>query len=223
MTPTERPVGMTVEMVRAILDGSKTETRRPVKRQPGPNVVRWDFIKDGSVWHTREEGHRLLSGRHTPPLGVVGDLVYVRERARVKTVDDRLRELIVRYEADGCRDAIPWPERIKRPTVGHCLANGVFKEGARLWLRIDSVDVERVQSITEEAAQREGFAPTPVHGEWVIKERADGGHWSARKPFAETWQAIYASRPGLAFDDDPWVWAHRFSLVSTTGRAGVSS
>lgn len=204
MTPAERPVGMTVEMVRAILglDGAlKTETRRPVKPLPARTTTLHEVDQFGCAVFT--DGTIIRS-----PLGVVGDLVYVRERARVEGVSKRFGRLMLTYEADDHMGTVPWPDRIKRPKLGNCLANGVYKEGARLWLRINSVDVERLRDISGMAAMREGFGQ-PCDVDYLEIPRG---------LFRETWDSIYGKRPGLLFGDNPWVWVYRFSLVSTTGR-----
>lgn len=74
---------------------------------------------------------------------------------------------------------------------------------SRLTLELLLVRVERLQAITEEDAKAAGFDPAPVHGQWVTRSREEGGHWSARKPFSDAWDARNAAHP---WSSNPYVW-----------------
>jgi hypothetical protein len=164
--------------VRAILAGRKTVTRRPVTPQPAPNAphdggTEWVFnpksglhVPHGTVGHL---GVRDKTGLRCP-FGVAGDRLWVRERARLVEVESgeqfvsgvgeaRVR---LRYETDGSRsDWLPYPPRLSFFRVGHCVPNGVHREGARLFLEVLSVRVERLHDVTEEDARAEGFEADP--------------------------------------------------------------
>lgn len=198
----ELPISAVPSVALAILECRKTEDRRPCKRpvrlgrtQAG-DPLPWVQHSARGIWYGGD------SYGPCSPLGAPGDLLYVRERASVLRILDEDRRLILSYEADGVERVVEWPERIKRPTVGHRLSGGCYREAARIWLRVEDVWVERVQDITEAGALAEGCVyetDTP------------------RREFARLWNSIYAGR-GLGWLSNCWVWACRFSVASTTGR-----
>lgn len=204
----ERPILFNGDMVRAILDGRKTVTRRPVKIDPDSHPDGFDEGLSGwrpFDWHG---GAKVACDEFVKAPYDFGDLLYVRESAFVESVEDMLYGptwVGLRYVADGTSiQPQPLPTRLKVPTVGHKLANGCFKEAARIWLRVTSVSVERVQDITHEDVYREGFSGRDAEG---------GEEWarSVLGAFLDTWERIYG-------DSDGWCWVIRFEVVSTAGR-----
>ena len=130
----ERPILFSGPMVRAILDGRKTQTRRPVKslRHPyghllGPEGVVREFIG-------KTESIRF-------PLGQPGDRLWVRETWTQNTSG------VVWYRADGH----PIADGLWRPSIH------MPRWASRITLEIVRVWVERVQDITEDGAIREGM------------------------------------------------------------------
>jgi len=222
---TSRPILFNGAMVRAILDGRKTQTRRPVKNQAALAG------ETGPVDFNHACYLRNSAGLERAPFGIPSARLYCRETWQPYCDDNGDSGVMYReQESDtGGRDLSghefgPW-----RPSIHMRKAN------ARIWLRVDRVWVERVQDIDEEGAKAEGFDPAPVHGKWVIESREEGGHWSSRQPFADTWHAIYGKPtparltgnpwdPGtpetpspIGWDANPWVWACAFTVLSTTG------
>lgn len=138
----ERPILFSGPMVRAILDGRKTQTRRPVKPQP--------FMATPSMFDVSK-----------CPLGQPGDRLWVREtwRVRGKHTDGYGADQIgfnrshfsIAYQSD-----ITWNDDIYgkiRPSIH------MPRWASRITLEITRVWVERVQDITEEGAIREGMVP----------------------------------------------------------------
>lgn len=226
--PRELPAPFNGAMVRSILDGLKTQTRRPVAWVPmkkglnlafsglelGPYAS--DDPATGMVLRSRDGAGRW-NDRTKPahcPFGKPGDLLYVRERTMVLS----RRGYSVRYEADGATGRITWPDRIKPVSPGRCMPNGCFKEAARLWLRVVAVRVERLQEITEEDARAEG-AEKPrllprganpfASGLGSLPAMEDGTY---RQGLAGTWSSIYTN--GKSWDSNPWVWVVTFERVS---------
>lgn len=176
-------------MVRAILDGRKTQTRR---------VIRWKPYREGdtvnfnspamSLGHyctgAPESGHVLYSRRkggtwsqRTKPIHPryqPGDILYVRETwARISDWTDVDPEVGIPdgyiYKADWMdgAEAPKWRPSIHMP-----------KDAARLFPLVNADRVERLQDITEEDARAEGFSPdTPF--------KNMGYQWSTRENFAE--------------------------------------
>lgn len=196
----ERPILFNAEMVRAILDGRKTQTRRLVKPQP------W-WVADPSVpFSTRDADPK---GIIKSPFGNVGDRLWVRETTciapkRFATPDDTCLtdddgdKRYVSYKADGhseeaMRDyGLKWTPAIHAP-----------RWASRIDLDITAVRVERVLEITEEDAKAEG-APEQrhPHGGSTLP---NSYRWHG---FREIWQSIYGN-----WDANPWVWVYEFRRV----------
>lgn len=208
---TERPIIFSAGMVRAILDGRKTMTRRVVKPQPTSttNLVEWNSAESAFVpwsWHT---GGSSTGGSRTGapfrcPYGAPGDRLWVRERQRVLTVTRNLggqtTAIGVRYEADGTETEVAYPTRLSRPpAIGNCLAYGGYRESSRITFAVESVRVERLHEITEEDARAEG-----IGGD----SEAPG---SRRVGFEALWGAINGPD---SWEANPWVWVIGFSRVT---------
>ena len=145
------------EMVRAILDGRKTCTRRVVK----------GFIPDDALWGYTAftpKGHISCRGVYADGYGEgfyklpyqPGDLLYVRETWDCyPEYEDENAPSIYYYKADGDLRLegyrnIGWLSPIHMP-----------KEAARIWLKVTDVRVERLQEITEDQTEEEGFLFMP--------------------------------------------------------------
>lgn len=176
-----KPILFNTEMVRAILDGRKTMTRRLIKPQPvcyGPNKAfaahDGDFFLSAEKKHLRcrvcghdpeysREGSNIV--HHWKPPYLPGDILYVRETwTELFYVDPEgythFDQSMYYYAADGTPDItlvdgdgfemddqrIKWKPSIHMP-----------KELARIFLRVKSIRVERLQAITDEDAIREGI------------------------------------------------------------------
>lgn len=201
----ERPILFSGEMVRAILKGRKTQTRRVVKKIPC-QCSDWipDEISKTTPEGFQEAGHSGLwscqSCTDLPiacPYGQPGDRMWVRETWKLSSLykDDPLR---LQYKADGgpCGDSkIPWQPSIFMP-----------RWASRITLEIVNIRVERVQEISEEDAWNEG-----VGGGDLGKFDIDG-----RVLFKSTWDEINGKR-GYGWDQNPWVWVIEFKRVDDQG------
>lgn len=200
-------------MVRAILEGRKTQTRRII----APVQPRHD-----GMWPA---GRDPVSDCPYP----VGSRLWVRERARVlwwsgpSNGDSRVR---IRYEADGAEADVTWPARLLAPIVGQCIPNGVHREGGRTFLEVVSVRAERMHDMTDNDAKAEGLACLSKDGGRVYKYGIpdrdglpgtddDGWSWAdwSQDPvmsFRRLWDSVYGAG---SFDADPWVWRVEFRRV----------
>lgn len=172
------------EMVRAILDGRKTCTRRLVRFLPGENPQWTGYIKDGLM---------LYNGKNEPCIRKApyqtGDILYVREtfiQAAAHTFW---------YKADGkswmSKDLL-WKPSIHMP-----------KEAARIWLKVTDVRVERLQEITTNQIEQEGVEteyPHVLNGE--EKKYAFQNLWNS------TIKKSDLDRYG--WDANPYVWVIEF-------------
>ncbi len=217
----ERPVLFNGEMVRAILEGRKTQTRRPVVAGATQTWLTPDLIRsvphgkmyaDRGLWHmhhpaagTRHMGvdveHDSPLGCVKSPFGVPGDLLYVRETHHLGSNGS------VRYradygewdpfDADLCGDDCSMVGEKWLPSIH------MKREHSRITLRVLDVRVERVQEIDAEGAWEEGFREHD-DGSLLEEESVDAFRW--------TWDAIYAAK-GLGWDANPWVWVCEFEKV----------
>jgi len=182
---TERPILFSAEMVRAILDGRKTQTRRKMKAQPQGHY--WETLPGYKLKHTEAvlaHGKVAVMFRHTIPqnpspdfenawiscpYGAPGDLLWVRETWRVHKSYDVLNAARV-YGAMGgdvayCVDYLATPRNEDfwgrgRPSIH------MPRWASRITLRITDVRVERLQDIREDDARAEGCQARPFPGPW---------------------------------------------------------
>ncbi len=180
----ERPILFSVPMVRALLDGSKTQTRRVVKPQPSLG--------------------QEFSGRVLCPYGQPGDRLWVREafsgphhQDRHPPRDWRSTDEI-HYWADGCpTNCGDWTK--PRP--------GMFmpRWASRITLGVIGVRVERLQDITEDDARAEGITDGGCLncGESETTCGCLNPQPDARDSFIYLWQSI--NGPG-SWAANPWVW-----------------
>jgi len=191
----ERPILFNGEMVRAVLDGRKTQTRRVVK----PDEDGYPH-RPGDVFGERK---LLLT---SCPYGEPGDRLWVRES--MKFDPDRGW----RYCADGA-DVIESADYSKR--TPSCPSIHMPRKASRIFLEVTDVRVERVQEITEKDAVSEGIKPvqfglTTSGYEWSPTEDATD---TAKESFYCLWNSINAKR-GYGWDVNPWVWVVEFRRVS---------
>lgn len=191
-TVRERPILFAPRLVRAILDGNKSVTRR---------VVRQAFPPD------KFEKSAVL-GMFTCPFGDEGDRLWVRETWQ--------------HEANGCDDhrcgqpthifyratevapeTMTWRPSIFMP-----------RWASRLALVVTKVRAERLHSITEEECVREGVTPE-AH---AIKIAAiKGGRFEGkphRAQFVHGWTKIHLAREHYQWDANPWVWVIDFRVLA---------
>ncbi|MBK0567398.1 hypothetical protein LW586_14260 [Klebsiella quasipneumoniae] len=212
---TERGMIFNAEMVRAILDGRKTQTRRPIKWKQ----TRFTEIgerEDGSKWPWSEDAEHACDFWHPCPFGAVGDRIWVREAFRVHSRATDVATLV--YKAS---ERNSWTEQTRRVPVAVCNKPATPEKwtpslhmprwASRILLEITDVRVERLNAISEEDARAEGII--------------DGGCLNCGEPepcgcanpepdatdaFAYLWQSIYGQE---SWNANPWVWVISFKRV----------
>jgi len=197
----EHPLLMKGPLVRATLEGRKTQTRRPIKPQPDDDIVdvKYDAIADlwlGSTHEDNDLGY-TFSWAMRCPLGQAGDRLWVRETfqawRKVGHESDEWEPIGVKAASFGdtieyratSKSTGPWTPSIHMP-----------RWACRLVLPLVSVRVERVQDITDEDARAEGVEP--IEG-------------SYREGFRAMWQDIYAT-----WDANPWVWVAEWKEIEVS-------
>lgn len=205
----ERGILVSAPMVKAILAGTKTQTRRALRPQPPDNACppgwRWQVVP-GGTWAPFDTGssrRAFTIGRCR--YGTPGDRLWVRETCSAFELPDGLD--VVRYVADGGTRPIEDTEAAAEAWVklnhyggrgkGHVVpAIHMPRWASRITLEVTEVRVERLRAISEADAQAEGA------------NDATGSH---REHYAAIWAAI--NGPG-AWDANPWVWAVSFRRIT---------
>ena len=212
----ERGMIFNGEMVRAILDSRKTQTRRIMKPQPGPcprGGHWWPSNVFKTMLHVEEEMQNSKGGwgglvGDACPFGDVGDRIWVRETFQGPLFDYDLMDSYCKdptpfekpefcvYKADGK----PAPEFFDADDNLHCCWRPSIhmpRWASRLLLEITSVRVERIRSMSQDDARAEG----------VI---AASGPMEAGLAFRELWDSIYGEESWKA---NPWVWVIEFERI----------
>lgn len=199
------------EMVRAILDGRKTQTRRPIKWKQ----TRFTEIgerEDGSKWPWSEDAEHACDFWHPCPFGAVGDRIWVRETfaalepgsyEQVKPQDGHCQDL--RYAAtdrlaksDADIRGYKWVPSIHMP-----------RWASRILLEITDVRVERLNAISQEDAQAEGMELTGWRPTYSDPD-SGGEVLTPYDNFAQLWESIYGEESWKA---NGWVWVISFKRV----------
>lgn len=203
----ERPIPFSAPMVRAILAGAKTQTRRIVKHHiTGPNppggFYDWHDKRTGA-WVGAHGGNLKFNKTNAAvlcPYGGPGDRLWVRETWHSSPHFDCL------YRADyddGAR-------------LAKVIAHGGWKSSihmprwaSRITLEITDVRVERLQEISEADAIAEGIEPGSARDFWKLYGRGANGDMdrSPRVAYRSLWESIHGVG---SWDANPWVWVVEF-------------
>lgn len=190
-----KPILFNTEMVRAILEGRKTCTRRVVKPTPSFFEVN---EKPVYLYDTEPSMGKIY------PICQPGDILYVRETwcgLPVNEAGHMRGHTIYYYKADGELRPKGW-RGTWHPSIH------MPKEAARIWLKVTDVRVERLQDITEAQAEKEGFIPQGLFAESEITLPA--AHW-----FSKFWNFTIKKsdldRYGWAAN--PYVFVIEFSKI----------
>jgi len=189
-------------MVRAILDGGKTQTRRIIKPQPDNRVTFCPYSKTGWSEELADGRCRCDSKPVKCPFGSPGDRLWVRE-TWAHSVDNPVMGSAgeIAYRAtDAGRDSCPgfrWKPSIFMP-----------RSISRIILEVTDVQVERLQNISDANCRNEGCC----HRGWNVtdwKHPLSETGWSIeRSNFASLWESINGPNSWAA---NPWVWVIEFS------------
>lgn len=209
-------------MVRAILAGQKSQTRRLLQAQSAEAADVWANNGDGT-WSSgwRGDGGNLATLETVrAPHGPVGRRLWVRETWHQCPHCERT----VSYRAGGWREAPSGApddagdrcDDDTRPLSPKCEAHGwkpsihMPRWASRITLEVTRVRVERVGDISEEDAKAEGAAlgeplPATING-----EPGTVAFFNAKTAFAHLWDSINGAG---SFAASPWVWVYDFRRV----------
>lgn len=199
----ERPILFSAPMVRAILAGAKTQTRRIVKMKTHYQIEERD---NGTPWPWMYDGDRDADSWMACPYGVRGTRLWVRETF----CDDwHMDRGVIEYRADGELDSdmfdagCTWRPSIHMP-----------RWASRITLEVTDVRVERLQDISEKDAQAEGIERTedffgcPC---WRVYGEPDGADVVAPDDPIGSYRSLWESINGPgSWEANPWVWVVSF-------------
>lgn len=245
----ERPILFSAPMVRAVLSGAKTQTRRVVSKSNSDSCIRWDRlefddakVQAGAPRTFADNGYLHVATRPHPedpqdrvdywtlnrvyPRDEVGDHLWVRETTWYRESDG-----ITAYADGSIRthpDAIfgdklftsnelpepEWPGNAKSLGFKTVVSIHMPRRVSRLLLEITDIRVHRLQAISEEDAQAEGFGPGFVpcpHSEFPDMQttRCIG----FRPLFARRWDELNGNR-GFTWESNPFVWVIEFRRLT---------
>jgi len=196
----DRPIIFSGPMVRALLEGRKTQTRRVLKPQP-------EVHPDGCwSWKARNGAFCGASGTRISGFAESarfhcriqpGDRLWVREAFSYDRLDvDRDGTLPPWYWADGNPEYGDWSK--PKPSIH------MPRWASRLTLIVTDVRVQRLQDISEADAMAEGAEP--------ILLPSDGGSAPHVEGVRQIWDSLNAKR-GFGWDDNPWIVALTFDVI----------
>ena len=232
----EHPIIFSSEMIRAILDNRKSQTRRVIKPQPeqtnvaaGYKVTVRDYCtgmpEAGLAYYWQADGCRNSTKPLVCPYGKVGDRLWVREGYRIRqsccNVDLARENVLGFYLADDIhfsrtltnKESELFNKR-KKP-FARTPGQFMYKSLARIWLEVTGIRVERVREIDENDACEEGCEL------YTAETNLD-----CVRTFARLWDSLNAKRKGSAhrerkaraageysWEKNPWVWVISFKRI----------
>lgn len=218
----ERPVIFNGEMVRAIRDGRKTQTRRVIKPQPTLSErtgFNWKGFAYGIGSSHKDTVRNFANCLKTCPFGQVGDRLWVREayqgplfnfdqmEAYLEDTSKFERPEFCEYRADGGK-APEYYDADDNLRYGWRPSIHMPRWASRILLEITAVRVEQLKDISQPDAIAEGGPPS--HPSIDAVSRDYGFPDFSRSWFAQTWQHIYGEE---SWNANPWVWVIGFKVV----------
>jgi len=198
----ERPIIFSAQMVRAILEGRKSQTRRIVKPQPDKLPIR---IQEAghAIWHEgkfhfrKNDGTLIGAWEKKCPYGQPGTRLWVRE-----TFWKNIHDGSIITESPDPKYKIWWE---KKPSIH------MPRSASRILLEVLDVRVERLHEISEQDAIAEGVEQWP-DGNWKAYGKYAGKYSDARNSFWSLWNSINGENADIA---NPWVWVITFRRLES--------
>lgn len=205
-----KPILFKTEMVRAILDGRKSCTRRVIKPQPyGKCTYPLGFVTDSTEkkevgcfgFGIDEYGGSI---QYAKPSYQPGDILYVRETWKNAPNGYYYYE---DWQRDDIADVTKWKPSIHMP-----------KEAARIWLKVTDMRVERLQDITPKDAENEGvgnlFYEDIGYSEKNYGTEVDSEYGIAKEQFSWLWDSTIkkSDLDRYGWEANPYVWVIEFEV-----------
>ena len=225
-TTKERPILFNAPMVRAILEGRKTVTRRAVRAGFNPDDLE-GTLNRSECRKLHRELPQYFGAAYFCPYGQVGDRLWVREAFRTSFRYDAIKPSDLPVSPTGKTLAVPfWYDADLNGDLSPLhsgLGPGKYRPGmfmpraaCRILLEITDVRIERLQDISEDQALAEGIIPH-VRGGWHWHphdpSNVDDWHQFGFKSAAYAFQDLWIGTGGN-WDANPWVWVVEFKRVT---------
>lgn len=203
-----KPILFSTPMVEAILNGTKTQTRRIVKPQPD---------EDGLSFNLKLQDWQDTSGVNYKSKANIGDIFWVRETWQITDFlhpSDENYGYIYKASENGRE----WESNTKdwkwRPSIF------MPKAACRLFLKVTNVRVERLHDISEEDAESEGIDFNNLSDGYLdkaFKNYLTGSfdfdeHMGSISSFFTLWESINGKQ---SLESNPWVWVYEFEKTKT--------
>lgn len=213
------PILFNTDMVRDILDGRKTVTRRAIKGLPEDAVFKGQLI--GSTYREDEKNIGKIGFKTKKPTEndecifvkspcLPGDILYVRETwAELKHADGSHKRYVYRatdtypFRESGYIVRFRWSPSLHMP-----------KAAARIWLKVTDVRVERLKDITPEQILKEGVSQEAINS-YIRQMPEETGEWVKAAylfKFSRLWDSTVNKKliSSYGWDANPWVWVIEF-------------
>lgn len=237
----EHPILFSTDMVKAILEGRKTQTRRPLKPQPEQTYFNGDWYAD-QYNHTADwcfwgrvgtdVTHKCGLPLFRCPYGQVGDRLWVKEAHEIygfhADFNTETCTAEICYTADNLvvpKVPVPWEEHWKWLKPDKVKTLGIRRPSifmprwaSRITLEITDIRVQRVQEISEEDAIAEETQKIATRWAPIIGLGTPEAHIGEyqdetyKHAFSGLWDSINAKR-GYSWAANPWVWAITFKRL----------
>lgn len=221
----ERPILFNREMVRSVLSGIKTQTRRLINPQPispGQGAY-FDAYNGGPQWNWwAQDNKQYLSQIIRCPFGKPNDRLWVRETwMHIDDEGDKFDGLgtQIYYRAEQSKNSL---EYARTQSLAWHPSIHMPRWASRILLEVTGVHVERVQDITEENAKNEGVGLYFEDGSsgWGQYDSTHPSDYSHRWGFKRIWDDLYSERNSWGLN--PWVWVIEFKRIPMTAPNEIS-
>ena len=219
-----KPILFNTEMVKAILDGRKTQTRRVFSKT---QLKYFDYAqKLGEMssldnLHENDFAYILQFSQYK-----VGDILYVREPAKVVSPPvETCKKLTFKYLADNKTTEIFLDDDFdySKKWIQRCqgVPSGCLKEMARIFLKVTNVRVERLQDISDEDCIKEGIVEVTKDNQvfkFCIYDKKDYSStpWqdmpkNPQEVYKKLWNST--TKDGYKWEDNPYVFVYEFERI----------
>lgn len=226
-----KPILFNTSMVRAILDGEKTCTRRIIKKEIPGGYKPLGFV----LYPTddKELGNLVFGGKganvyYAKPPYKVGDILYVRETFRWQLIGEfdvwghcNWDDEVVEYKASVDEFLEEYGEYLDREeyeSTRWIPSIHMPKDLSRIFLKVTSVRAERLKDITDEGCYQEGISSTSFYDEAEHIQIAGIGLNDSleRAAFGLLWNST-VKEDKYSWEGNPWVWVIEFEVENKGG------
>jgi hypothetical protein len=222
----ESPILFSNGMVKAIIAGRKTMTRR-ITKDNCDELIGYQYVLNNPTYPEYWKGKKSepytgwiakfsnlqIAMPRTCPYGQAGDILWVREAFNIEQIpvapEGDHDELLYYYKAtEKVYTDMKWKPSIHMP-----------KQASRIWLQVTDIKVERLHDMTQEDAIAEGVEKKQGSGSDTIFDFKHYGYGSydvdAKVSYRTLWDCINGND---SWFQNPWVWVISFKVLSTTGK-----